>query len=332
MKRVVMIGLIVVLGVVIVAGAVRLSGHDPVAAAIGLVQGAFGSASAFGGTLREATPLLIAGLAAFVALKAGLFNIGVDGQLVVGALAATVIGLRLPGPAGLLLGILAAIVAGAFWAAPAGLIRAYRGGHEVISTIMLNRIAVLGTNALVAGPFLDRTAGSATTANLPSSSMLPNLLSTPLTLTLAIPVGIVLVLAIGWWLGKTVSGFELRAVGANPRAALFAGVQSPQVTVRAMLLSGAIAGFAGAMLVFTDTGRFYTDFSPGYGFDALGVALLAGPLAIGVIPAALVFGALAKGGTALATDGIPKSITTVILGVLILLAGAIRFSQGRSRG
>ncbi|RYG87725.1 ABC transporter permease [bacterium] len=332
MKRVLMIGGIVLLGIVLVAGAVLLSGHDLLAAAAGLVQGAFGSPSAFGGTLREATPLLIAGLAAFVALKAGLFNIGVDGQLVVGALSATVIALRMPGPLGVVLGTLAALVAGALWAAPAGLIRAYRGGHEVISTIMLNRIAVLATNALVAGPFLDRTAGSATTASLPVGSMLPNLLSTPLTITLAIPIGIVLVVLAGLWLGKTVSGYELRAVGANPRAALFAGVESPRVTVRAMLLSGAIAGFAGAMLVFTDTGRFYTDFSPGYGFDALGVALLAGPIALGVIPAALVFGALAKGGTALAIDGIPKSITTVVLGVLILIAGAIRFSQGRARG
>lgn len=326
-----MIGLLVLLGVVIVAGAVLLSGNSPVKAAVDLVQGAFGSASALGGTLREATPLLIAGLAAFVALKAGLFNIGVDGQLVVGALAATIVALRVPGPLGILFGILAALVAGALWAAPAGLIRAYRGGHEVISTIMLNRIAVLGTNALVAGPFLDRTAGSATTPTLPTASMLPNLLTDPLKVTLAIPIGIALVLAVGWWLGKTVSGYELRAVGANPRAALFAGVESPRVAVRAMVLSGAIAGFAGAMLVFTDTGRFYTDFSPGYGFDALGVALLAGPLAIGVIPASLVFGALAKGGTALSIDGVPKSITTVILGVLILIAGAIRFSQGRAR-
>lgn len=330
MKRTLKIGLIVLLGVAIVAGAVLLSGHDPVAAATGLLQGSFGSASAFGGTLREATPLLIAGLAAFVALKAGLFNIGVDGQLIVGALSAAVVALRVPGPFGILLGIVASVVAGALWAAPAGLIRAYRGGHEVISTIMLNRIAIYGTNALVAGPFLDRTAGSATTASLPESSMLPALLRSPLTLTLAIPVGIGLVLAVGWWLSKTVSGYELRAVGANPRAALFAGVESPRVAVRAMLLSGAIAGFAGAMLVFTDTGRFYTDFSPGYGFDALGVALLAGPLAIGVIPASLVFGALNKGGAALSIEGIPKSITVVILGVLILIAGAIRFSRGRA--
>ena len=99
-----------------------------------------------------------------------------------------------------------------------------------------------------------------------------------------------------------------------------------------MLLSGAIAGLAGAMLVFTQEFRFYTDFSPGYGFDALGVALLAGPLAVGVIPASLVFGALAKGGTALAVDGIPKSITTVIVGVLILVAGANRFSRGKPVG
>ncbi len=329
MKRVAGLLLLVALSVGLVAGVLLLAGKDPGAAGRGFVEGSFGSPQAFGKTLSEATPLLIAGLAAFVALKAGLFNIGVDGQLVVGALSATVVALRVPGPSGIVLGVLAAIVAGALWAAPAGLIRAYRGGHEVISTIMLNRIAVLGTNALVAGPFKDPASGSASTAILPPGSQLPNLLNGALPISFAIVLGVVLTGLVAWWLGATVSGYELRATGANPRAAEFAGIEARRVTVRAMLLSGGIAGLAGAMQVFTSTFGFYSDYSPGYGFDALGVALLAGPLALGVLPAALAFGALARGGTYLASEGIPKSITTIVLGALILIAATIRFARGR---
>ena len=194
---------------------------------------------------------------------------------------------------------------------------------------MLNRIAVLGTNALVAGPFRDPASGSASTAILPTGSQLPNLLRGSLPVSFAIVLGICLTLAVAWWLGSTVSGYELRATGANPRAAEFAGVEAKRVIVRAMLLSGGIAGLAGAMQVYTSTFGFYSDFSPGYGFDALGVAILAGPIALGVLPSALAFGALAKGGTYLASDGIPKSITTIVLGALILVAATVRFAGGR---
>ena len=128
MKRVLGVLLLALLSVGLVAAVLLVAGKDPLVAGRDFVEGSFGSPQAFGGTLKEATPLLIAGLAAFVALKAGLFNIGVDGQLVVGALSATVVSLRVPGAFGIVLGVLAAMVAGALWAAPAGLIRAYRGG------------------------------------------------------------------------------------------------------------------------------------------------------------------------------------------------------------
>jgi len=302
------------------------SKSDPIGAAKVLAQGSFGSESAINGTLRQTMPLLLAGLAVFLSLRAGLFNIGVEGQLVVGALAAAVIALKFPGPVGIVLAVVGSCAAGALWAVPAGIIRAYRNGHEVITTIMLNSVATFLTSYLVESPFKAPGQQEPTTTSLPASSQLPPLLTLgSLTVSTGLVLGIVMTVALFFWLRRSVSGFELQAAGANPRAALFAGVQPKRVIVRAMAASGAIAGFAGCMQVLCTEGRFYSGFSPGYGFDALGVALLAGGNALGVLPASLLFGALAKGGTALQIEGVPKGITTVILGLLIVVAAAFRY-------
>jgi simple sugar transport system permease protein len=279
----------------------------------------------FSGTLKEMTPLLITGLAVFLALKAGLFNIGVEGQFLVGAASGAAVALRVPGLTGVILGILVGMAAGALWALPAGLIKAYRNGHEVITTIMLNNIAGLMTAALVAGPLKDPKQAAPTTAVL--SSRLPNLSGPPLTISFALLLGIVIVAITAFWLKRTVAGYELQAVGANPTAARFAGVHPPRVMLTAMLVSGAIAGMGGALQVVAYEGRFYSGFSPGYGFDGLGIALLAGNSALGVIPGAFLFGALAKGGVALGIAGIPKGITTVVIGLVILVAAAIRYRE-----
>ena len=134
-------------------------------------------------------------------------------------------------------------------------------------------------------------------------------------------------MGIAIWLKKTVAGYELQAVGANRIAARFAGISPQKVTVVAMSISGALGGLAGAIQVLAYEGRFYDGFSPGYGFDALGVALLAGNSAYAVLPSSFLFGVLSKGGTALQIDGIPKGITTVVLGMLILIAAAIRYRK-----
>ncbi|MFZ4506187.1 MAG: ABC transporter permease [Fimbriimonas sp.] len=305
-----------------------VSGASPLATVQTLFRGSLGSPGAISGTLRETTPLLIAGLAVFVALRAGLFNIGVDGQLVVGALACACVALRFPGPIGLVLGTMAGSIAGALWAWPAAWIKAVRGGHEVISTIMLNNIAGLLTTALVAGPLKDAKEQSPTTATLGASDRMPWLIDqAPFQVNLAILFGVVGTVAMAWWLKRTVSGYELQAVGGNPVAASFAGIEAKRVTMRTMILSGAIAGFAGCMQVLAYEGRFYAGFSPGYGFDALGVALLAGSNALGVLPSSLLFGILAKGGTAIQIMGVPKGITTVVLGLVILVAAVLRYRK-----
>jgi simple sugar transport system permease protein len=322
------LAILILAAVALLWGAVMLAGASPYHALLTLLQGSLGSPGAISGTLRETTPLLICGLAVFIALRAGLFNIGVEGQFLVGSCAAAVVALDHPGPIGIVLGAIAAIAAGAVWALPAALIRAYRNGHEVITTIMLNNVAVLLTGALVAGPIRDLHQESTTTANLTPATRLPNLLNhPPLIISTGLVLGVLLAVAAAIWLRRTVAGYELQAVGANPKAARFAGIRTERVIVGAMLASGALAGLGGAVQVLAYEGRFYAGFSPGYGFDGLGVALLAGGSAYAVIPASLLFGILAKGGVALGIEHIPKGITTVVLGLIILVAAALRYRQ-----
>ncbi len=315
-------------GVAILTGAMLLSDVGPLQALKTLIEGSLGSKGAIAGTLRETTPLLIAGVAVFLALRAGLFNIGVEGQLLVGAAAATAVALAFPGVAGMLLATLAGIAAGALWSLPAGWIRAYRNGHEVITTIMLNNVAVYFTGWLLASPMKDPEQQSPTTGTI--ATRLPNLINQPpLTINIAIPIGLTACVLLAWWLKKTVAGYELEAAGANPTAAQLAGVDPKKTMLLAMTASGALAGLAGAVQVLAYEGRFYSGFSPGYGFDSLGVALLAGGNALGIVPASLLFGILSKGGTALQIEGVPKGITTVVIGFLIILAAAIRYRKGK---
>lgn len=306
----------------------RVTPVGPIQALEILVKGSLGRATSLTETVRNTTPLLIAGVAVFLALRAGLFNIGAEGQLLVGALACTVVALKVPGIGGMLLGTLAAIVAGSLWAWPAGAIRAYRNGHEVITTIMLNNVAGLLTGYFVSNPPLRAPGGDTTTATIADATRIPNVLHIgSFTLSLAVPIGIAMAAVLAWWLKRTVAGYELRAVGANPTAARFAGIDAKRTIVKTMVASGAIAGFAGAVQVLAYEGRFYNGFSPGYGFDALGVALLAGESALALMPAAFLFGMLAKGSGALQIEGVPKGLTTGVLALVILVAAALR-SQG----
>lgn len=290
------------------------------------IRGSLGSPRAISGTLRETTPLLIAGIGVFVALRAGLFNIGIEGQFLVGALCAASLGLAIPGWIGVIAGICVGSIAGAIWAFPAGWIKAFRGGHEVISTIMLNNIALALTSALVSGPLRDKSQQSATTSRV--GTMIPMIGQLPsLSVSVALILGIGLVALFALWLKRTVAGYELDAVGANPTAAKFAGIEVTRTTVLAMVVSGGIGGLAGSLQVFAFEGRFYQGFSPGYGFDALGVALLAGAYAWAVLPAALLFGILAKGATSVQLLGIPKGISGILLGLLIIGFAAFRYSR-----
>lgn len=327
----------------LVVGILILGGFPAGKILLGMADGAFGNADKIGKTLKEMTPLLIAGVAVFIGLRAGLFNIGIEGQFMMGAMVCAVIALRLPGGFGMFLGILGGAVAGALWAYPAALIKAYRNGHEVITTIMLNNIAAHLTTALVSGPIKDPTQQGTTTASIPrlmpnviGPSNAPDAVVTPTSVpavNLSLVLGVLMVGVVWVWLRKRVSGYEHEAVGANPKAATLAGIATKRVLVKAMLMSGGVGGIAGALQVLAFEGRFYKDFSQGYGFDSLGVALLAGGNPFGLIPAALVFGAIKKGAATIGVlHGVPKGISLFILGLTIVVFAAIRYRQyvGRS--
>jgi len=324
---------LVVAGTGLVWAVISSTGTPPPAALQEMFSGAFGSPAGWRETFKEATPLRVLGASVFLALKAGLFNIGADGQYVVGGLAAAVVGLRVTGPIGVILGVVAGIAAGAAWAFLPAWIKAYRGGHEVITTIMMNNIGRLAATALAAGVLKAPNQQNAETPLLSDATTLPNLVQDgAFRLSWAFVIGLAVVVLLALYFSRTVSGYETAAAGANPRASVFAGIDVRKTTLYAMLASGALAGLAGALQVFAVKHQFNADFSPGYGFDALGVALLAAGRAWFVIPSALLFGALARGTSALSILGVPKGLNGVLLGLIVLVFAAVRYRKEAANG
>lgn len=313
-------------GLVVVA--LMIGGVMPLDGLKALFLGAFGSPAGWRETLIRATPLLFLGSAVYLALRAGLFNIGADGQFVVGALAGTAVVLKFPGPVGMVGAVVIGAVAGGLWAFPAGWIKAYRGGHEVITTIMLNNIGAFMTLWVVNGMMKDPARQSPTTVRLPKESWLPQLVdAAPFRLNAALVLAAASVVGLWWWLSKTTKGFELKAVGGNATAAETAGIDAKAITLQAMVVSGMIAGLAGAVQVMAYDKRFFDGISPGYGFDALGVALLAGNSPLGIVLSGLAFAALGTGTTELSLLGVPKGLNGVLLAVLIVVFAAIRYRK-----
>ena len=307
--------------VALVAGALLIvaTHANPLSAYGALVQGAFGSVQAISETLAQTTVFILAGAGVAVAFRAGLFNIGAEGQLVAGALCTAVAATHLHLPPTLEIITCAAIgaVAGALWASIAGVLRARFGASEVITTIMLNYIAALGANYLVAGP-LRGSPYAPETATIDPAAMLTPLI--PQTrLTAALPFAVVVAIALWWWLGRSVAGFELRTVGSSERVARYAGISVRATIVKAMALSGALAGLAGACEVLALFHRFNAQLSPGYGFTSIAVALLARSNPLGVIASGLLFGALQNGALSMqAQAGISKDLIALIEGLIIL--------------
>ena len=307
-------------------------GGDPFAAYKGLWQGAFGSAKALSETAVWATPYIFAGLAVAFAFKGGLFNIGAEGQLALGAVTAALIGYALPGWLGislpwfihLPLAIGMGMLAGAIWAGIPGALKAYTGGHEVINTIMMNYIALNITSFLLNGPMKDpnplnvvaRTPGIAESARIPT-----------IFAGYRFHWGFILALLIAglvWWiLSKTTLGFEIRTVGANPNAARYAGINVGRIITITMMLSGLLAGLAGAIEVTALNYRHELGFSVGYGFDAIAIALLGKTHPLGVVLAAILFGAMRNGATRMQfLTQIPVDVISVIQALILLFVAA----------
>jgi len=294
--------------------------------------GSLGSVNAVSETLTAAAPLILAGLGVALAFRAGLFNIGAEGQLLLGGLAAVVVGFSfggLPWFIHLPLALIVGALVGAGWAAIAGWLKAATGAHEVITTIMLNFIAFRLSDYLLRNPPIQRVGRSDPISKtvLPSAQLPPILSWIDPNLDLRLHAGIILaILAVAfvyWLLFRTTIGFEFRAAGLNPDAARYAGMRSGVIVVVVMALSGALCGLAGANQVLGVLGRASPNFSAGIGFDAIAVALLGRSHPLGVAFAGLLFGALDAGGRQMQVDaGVSLDLISVVQALVIIFIAA----------
>ena len=291
-----------------------------------LAQGAFGSVFAVSETLTRAIPLMLTGLAATVAFKARLFNIGAEGQLYAGALAAVAVGglhggsgFDLPVPLLFILMLLAAALAGALLLLGPALLKARLGVDEVVTTLLLNFIVLLLVSLMLDGPMKDPTA-----MGWPQSvALIGDLELSKLIAQTRVHSGLLwgIALAIGLWvlLKYTVLGFDIRAVGANPRAAAFAGVPVNRTVILVALVSGALAGLAGAIEVAGRTSYVTLDMSPGYGYSGIVIAMLAALHPLGVVAASVfVAGVLVGADSMSRAIGVPTYIADVIVAASLL--------------
>jgi simple sugar transport system permease protein len=290
----------------------------------GLFQGAFGSQKAIIGTLVRATPLIFAGLAVALAFRCGLFNIGVEGQLAIGALAAAWLGyiLALPALLHILLVLVGGMAGGFVWGMIPGYLKARTGAHEVITTIMLNYIAAQITGFLLTGPLRDPSPTNVTaqTPRIAEAARLPFLLP---GLHWGVVVAFLAAVAVWYFLWKTTWGFEIRTVGANSSAAKYAGINVPRNIVLALGLSGLLAGLGGAVQVSGVNYRGILGFNVGYGFDGIAIALLGRNTPLGVVLSAILFGALRNGATVMQfRTQISADIISVIQALILIFVAA----------
>ncbi len=310
---------------------ITLSGANPIVAMTAWFAGGLTDPGALPESILRTIPLALSGLAIAVGLLAGVFNIGVEGQLLVGGLAAGLVGAAIPQcPIWLHipLCLAAGMLGGAFWAWIPGILRAKRGAHEVITTIMFNYIALYSTHWLAGGIWKDPAPGNQAvqTAPIASSATLPILVEGT---RLHVGLFIALAAAVVMWvlLYRTAWGFEFRAVGANASAAASGGADVKRLAWVSLAVSGAIGGLAGGIEVLGVHHRFIDAFSPGYGFDGIAVALLGANHPLGVLISGFGLGALHSGATAMSvatTPSVPREISWIIEAVVIMMIAAIR--------
>jgi ABC-type uncharacterized transport system permease subunit len=279
----------------------------------------------FGESLVISTPYMFAGLAVALGFRGGVFNIGAEGQLFVGGLASVYVGYSLTGLPWIIhlpLALLAGILAGAVWGFVPGLLKAYTGAHEVINTIMMNYVAFRLTDYLLQGP-MARPDKLPITPEIKSSAYLPTLLPPPVRLHLGFFLALGIAVLVYWFLWKTTRGFEILMVGSNPSSARYAGVRINRTIMLTMALSGALAGLAGANQVLGVDHRLVRQFSTGYGFDSIALALLGNSHPFGVVLSSLLFGFLRGGAARMqSVSDVPVEIIRIIQGITIVLIAA----------
>ncbi len=336
------LGLMPVLNVLVaflISGLVVLFvGENPIDAAVLLAKGAFGSGYNIGFTLFYATTFIFTGLAVAVAFHAGLFNIGGEGQAYIGGLGVALVALSLdaylPWWLTFPLAIIGAALFGAAWAFIPAILQAKRGSHIVITTIMFNFIASALMVYLLTG-LLQKSANlGPRSRDFAEGAILPKLGwlfeplgfdmgSSPLNITFLLALVMAALVWVLIW--RTKLGFEMRTLGISPRAANYAGMSETRIIVIAMMISGALAGMMALNPVMGDQGRLQLEFTEGAGFVGIAVALMGRSHPAGIVPAAILFGALYQGGAELAFDmpAITRDMIVLIQGLVILFAGAM---------
>ena len=319
----------ILIALAITALIVLAAGHDPVAALDALALGSLGSTDAIGYTLYYATDLTFTGLAVAVAFQAGLFNIGAEGQAYVAGLGVALVALNgggLPATVLIPLAILAGAAFGAAWAAIPGYLQARRGSHIVITTIMFNFIAASLMVYLVVNVLIAPGSMAPESRGFPASAALPGFgFPTSAPLNAALFLALLAALAVWLLVWRTPWGYGLRVMGQSPEVARYAGIDQARATILVMALSGALASGVAVNELLGAQHRLLLNFTGGYGFTGIAVALMGRNHPAGILPAALLFGALTQGGAELAFDvpDVPSEIVILVQGLVILFAGAL---------
>jgi len=299
-----------------------------------MVFGSFQDLRSIGEILLKAIPLILIGAGLCVAFRCSIWNIGAEGQLYAGAIAATLVGTQLSGLPGWLhisLVMLAGMLAGAFWGGIAGYLKVRFAASEIVTTIMLNYIALIGTSYLVTGPMRDPSAAYPQSARLIRDAWIPRLM-TDMRVHMGIIVAVVLAVVLYIFLQRSSRGYALRVVGLNPHAARYAGMNVKTNVMTAICVSGAMAGLAGAFEVAGVTRRLYQNISPGYGFEGIAVALLANNNPLAAIFSGGLFATLRSGSEILQiVSQVPQVLVLVIQGIVILCVIAFAMLRKRKR-
>lgn len=322
-------GLIIILAFAIGAFIILLIGENPLLAYQALLKAAFGNVNGFAETMVKASPLLLAGLGIAVAYRAKFWNIGAEGQIYAGGIMAALVGIYISGLPAIIhipLTLLAGVIGGAFWGLIPGVLKAKLEVNEIITTLMLNYVMIHLSAYLVHSPMRDPSSGITISPQLQPNAWLPTIV--PRTRFHAgILVAIAAAVLMWFVLQKTVIGYQIRTVGENEKAARVGGISVSRTIILAMVLSGGLAGLAGAVEVAGVQHRLVEDFSPSYGYFAIAVALLANLNSIGVIFSSILFAALLNGADAMQrAASVPVPVIYVIEGLVIFFI-ALRFVE-----
>jgi simple sugar transport system permease protein len=277
-------------------------------------------------SLTRSIPYIFAGLGMALGFRTGLFNIGVEGQIFMGGIFSVWVGYSFTGLPAIIhipFAFMAGALGGALWGFIPGFLKAKTGGHEVINTIMMNYVAFRLTDWLLRGPMKREGSTNPLSPIIEASAELPRFFDNPIRFHLGFFIALVVAALVYWFLFKTKWGFNLRTVGANPRAARYAGMNIVRSTIAAMSISGALAGMAGSNELLGLNHHLSQSFSPGYGFDSIALALLGRNHPLGVVLAALLFGTLRNGATRMqAAAGIPIDIISVMQALILAFIAA----------